>query len=459
MIRKGGHRFSETIMLKQKIRARCRFNQNASRSNGYARRAVAAGLAFLIVAIAIGWSNVGRAESPSPVSTGFSREGLERVGNYIRNEIATGKIPGAILLIQQRARPVYFENFGVRDVETKHPMTADTIFRLYSMSKPVTSVAAMMLVDDGKLSLDDPVSKYIPAFADVMVGVERPDESGKPSLVLEPVNRPITIEDLLQHTSGITYGFYGDSAARKRYANSDLLEGDFDNALFAQRIAKLPLAEQPGTLWDYGHSTDVLGRVIEVASGQSLFEFEKQRLLDPLGMTETAFYVADAAKQPRIAQPMPDDRFKGPLAGIKDPMLPTRWESGGAGMVGTIGDYARFAQMLLNGGILDGRRYLKPETVALMTSDHIGPETKIARDYFYFPGANSGFGLGFAVRTAPPTNTAWPTGEYRWDGVAGTFFFIDPPDDMFAICMMQTRSQRGRIQTELKTLIYEALRQ
>ncbi len=237
-----------------------------------------------------------------------------------------------------------------------------------------------------------------------------------------------------------------------------MLEGDFDNALFAQRIAKLPLAEQPGTLWDYGHSTDVLGRVIEVVSGQSLFGFEKQRLLDPLGMTETAFYVADAAKQPRIAQPMPDDRFKGPLAGIKDPMLPTRWESGGAGMVGTIGDYARFTQMLLNGGILDGRRYLRPETIALMTSDHIGPETKIARDYFYFPGANSGFGLGFAVRTAPPTNTAWPTGEYRWDGVAGTFFFIDPQDDMFAICMMQTRSQRGRIQTELKTLIYEALR-
>jgi CubicO group peptidase (beta-lactamase class C family) len=336
-------------------------------------------------------------------------------------------------------------------------MTADTIFRLYSMSKPITSVAAMMLVEEGKLSLDDPVSKYIPAFADVKVGVEKRDEHEKPSLVLEPVNRPITIEDLLRHTSGLTYGFYGDGAVRKLYAQADLFNGDVDNAEFAERLAALPLAEQPGTLWDYGHSTDVLGRVIEVVSGQQLFQFEKQRLLDPLGMTETAFYVADAAKRPRIAEPMPDDRFISPVAGIRDPMSPRRWESGGAGMVGTIGDYARFAQMLLNGGRFDGRRYLKSETTALMTSDHIGPETKIARDYLYFPGASSGFGLGFAVRTVPPPNTSWPTGEYRWDGIAGTFFFIDPKDDMFVIFMVQTPSQRGRIQLALKTLIYEAL--
>ncbi|MDB5608356.1 MAG: serine hydrolase [Bradyrhizobium sp.] len=427
------------------------------RTDGSTRRGnVAAVLALLIVAAAFGRSNTGRAETPLSVPSGFSRAKLERVGDYIRNEIGTGKIPGAILLIQQHGHPVYFENFGVRDIATKLPMTPDTIFRLYSMSKPITSVAAMMLVEDGKLSLADPVSKYIPDFANVKVGVEKPDENGKPALALEPVNRPITIEDLLRHTSGLTYGFYGDSAVRKLYANSDLFEGDFDNATFAERIAKLPLAEQPGTLWDYGHSTDVLGRVIEVVSGQSLLQFEKPRLLDPLGMTETAFYVADETKRPLIAEPMPDDRFTSPVAGIRDPMLPRRWESGGAGMVGTIGDYARFAQMLLNGGTLDGRRYLKPETVALMTSDHIGPETKIARDYFYFPGDDSGFGLGFAVRTSQPPNTSLPLGEYRWDGVAGTFFFVDPKDDMFTICMMQSPSQRGRIQTELKTLIYEA---
>ena len=208
----------------------------------------------------------------------------------IRNEIATGKIPGAIVLIQQHGHPVYFESFGVRDVESRRPMTPDTIFRLYSMSKPITSVAAMMLVEDGKLALDDPVAKYIPAFADVKVGVESRTKAASRALVLEPLKRPITIEDLLRHTSGITYGFYGDSAVRKLYANADLFEGDFDNAQFAERLAKLPLAEQPGTLWDYGHSTDVLGRVIEVVSGQSLFQFEKERLLDPLGMSETAFY-------------------------------------------------------------------------------------------------------------------------------------------------------------------------
>jgi CubicO group peptidase (beta-lactamase class C family) len=416
---------------------------------------VASALALLLAADVAGWPAAGNAESPLAASSRFSPDKLRRVGDYIRNEIATGKIPGAIMLIQQHGQPVYFENFGVRDVATRLPMTADTIFRLYSMSKPITSVAAMMLVEEGRLSLGDPVSKYILAFADVKVGVEKPGEH--PALVLEPLSRPITIEDLLRHTSGLTYGFYGDGAVRKLYAQADLFNGDLDNAEFAERIAKLPLAEQPGTLWDYGHSTDVLGRVIEIASGKSLFQFEKERLLDPLGMTETSFYVTDEAKRPRIAEPMPDDRLISALSPISDPMRPRRWESGGAGMVGTTTDYARFAQMLLNGGTLEGRRYLKPETIALMASDHIGPETKIARDYSYFPGATSGFGLGFAVRTSMPPNTAWPLGEYRWDGVAGTFFFIDPKDDMFAIFMVQTPSQRGRIQLALKTLIYHAL--
>jgi CubicO group peptidase (beta-lactamase class C family) len=417
------------------------------------RRRGAATLALLLLAIGAGWSGAGNAEAQPPVQAAFSPEKLQHVGDYIRNEISTGKIPGAVILIQQHARPVYFESFGLRDVESRRPMTADTIFRLYSMSKAITSVAAMMLFDDGKLRLDDPVAKYIPEFANVKVGVEKPD--GK--LELEPLNRPITIEDLLRHTSGITYGFYGDSAVRKLYANSGLFDGDFDNAAFAGRLAKLPLAEQPGTRWDYGHSTDVLGRVIEMVSGQSLFQFEKERLLGPLGMNETAFFVADAAQRRRIAEPLPDDRFERPIAGIKDPTLPRRWESGGAGMVGTIGDYARFLQMLLNGGTVDGRQYLKPGTIALMTSDHIGPETKIARDEFFFPGETSGFGLGFAVRTAVPANTAWPLGEYRWDGVGGTFFFVDPKDDMFTILMMQSPSQRVRIETELKALVYQSL--
>jgi CubicO group peptidase (beta-lactamase class C family) len=396
-----------------------------------------------------------RAEALRAITSGVAQEKLKRVGDYFRNEVATGKIPGAVVLIQQHGKPVFFESFGLRDVATKAPMTEDTIFRLYSMSKPVTSVAAMMLVDDGKLALDDPLAKYIPAFGDVKVAVETRGEDGKPALTTEPLKRPITIEDLLRHSSGITYGFYGDDAVRRLYDKSDLFAGDVDNAQFVERLAKLPLAEQPGTRWDYGHSTDVLGRVIEVVSGRSLFAFENERLLDPLGMRDTAFHLIDNAQRGRVAEPLAADRFTRPVAGLTDPILPRRWESGGTGMIGTIGDYARFAQMLLNGGVLDGKRYLKPETVAQMTSDHIGAGTNIARDSLYFPGSDSGFGLGFAVRTRaePPLSP----GEYRWDGVGGTFFFISPRDDMFAIVMMQAPSQRGRIQMDVKKLIYEAL--
>jgi CubicO group peptidase (beta-lactamase class C family) len=422
---------------------------------GVARFYAAAALAFILVALAPG---IGRAEQPLPVTPGLSSEDRARVRSYMQQEVTAGKIPGAVLLIQQHGRPVLFESYGVRDTDSQRPMTSDTIFRFYSMSKAITSVAAMMLVDDGKLSLDDPLSKYIPAFANVKVGVERREDNGNTALLYEPLARPITIEDLLRHTSGLTYGFYGDRPVQKIYAASDLFEGDFDNALFAERIAKLPLAEQPGTQWDYGHSTDILGRVVEVVSGRSLFQFEKERLLDPLGMSEMAFYLADDTKRSRVAEPLPADRFKGPVAGINDPILPRRWESGGAGMIGTIGDYARFSQMLLNGGTLDGRRYLKSETVALMTSDRIGPETKIARDQFYFPGENTGFGLGFAVRTSVPAQTpSWPTGEYRWGGAGGAFFFIDPKHNMFTICMMQAPSQSERIRIELKNLIYGAL--
>ena len=306
-----------------------------------------------------------------------------------------------------------------------------------------------------KLSLDDPVGKFSPAFADVKVGVEKPHKTGKPALTLEPLERPITILDLLRHTSGLTYGFYGESAVGKLYSKADLYTGDFDNAKFVARLAKLPLAEQPGTLWDYGHSTDVLGRVIEVVSGQSLFQFEKERLLDPLGMTHTAFYVPDEAKRESIAQFMPKEGWK-PFVGIMEPMERTRWESGGAGLMGTVGDYARFAQMLLNGGTLDGRRYLKLETVARMTSDHIGPGNGITHTHLYFLGTQSGYGLGFAVLTAEPRNKPWPSGEYGWAGAAGTFFFVDPKDDLFVLCMMQTHLHRGRIEEELARLVYEA---
>ncbi len=411
---------------------------------------IAAALVLLCFAVGLDTS---RAEGPASDATHFAAKGLDRVRDYLRSEVTTGKIPGAVLLIQQHGQGVLFESFGVRNPDSQTPMTKDAIFRLYSMSKPITSVAALMLIDDGKISLDDPLSKFIPAFADTRVAVAH-DGNGKVVLAGEPLVRPIRILDLFRQTSGITYGFYGEGPVRRLYAASGLFDGDFDNAQFAERVAKLPLAEQPGTLWDYGHSTDILGRVIEVVAGKSLYQFEKERLLDPLGMTDTAFYV-DEEKLGRVVEPLPWDRFKAPIAGLDDPIRRRRWESGGAGMTGTITDYARFAQMLLGGGTLDGRQYLTPETGKLMASDQLGPTAKVAHDQYYFPGSDSSFGLGFAVRTV--ANPPLPVGEYRWDGVGGTFFFVDPKDDLFAICMMQAPSQRDRIQAELKRLIYQAL--
>jgi CubicO group peptidase (beta-lactamase class C family) len=397
------------------------------------------------------------AETPHPESS-WSQPKLDHISAYIENEVQSARIPGAILLIQQHGKPVYFKCFGVRDIISRHPMTPDTIFRLYSMSKPITSVAAMMLVERGKLKLTDPLSKYIPSFKKTRVGYDSTEGNGQPALRLEPVKRPITIRDLLLHTSGITYGFYGgNEPVRERYRQLDLYDEDWNNKEFADRVAELPLAEQPGTLWDYGHSTDVLGRVIEVVSGQSLYHFEKKNLLDPLGMTDTSFYVTDKSKLSRIAQPMPDDRVIGPYIPVTIPTKPRRWESGGGGMVGTVGDYARFAQMLLNGGTFEGRRYLRATTVAEMTTDHIGPGSGIARDYYYFPGEGFGFGYGFAVRTKLLADTPGPLGEFRWDGVGGTFFWVDPKDDMLVVFMAQTPMQRGRIQRELRALIYGAL--
>ena len=411
--------------------------------------------AVLVISLAAGWAGELRAESRAPAAATISPEGLKRLADMIRSEIAAQKIPGGVLLIQQHGKPVIFESFGVRDPDTGEAMTPDSLFQIYSMSKAVTSVAVMMLVDDGKISLDDSVSKYIHSFENTKVGVDLSDEAGKYPLKLEPLKRPITIRDLLRHTSGISYGFFGETQVQKIYANPLLFAGDYDNAEFADRIAVLPLADQPATRWNYGHSTDVLGRVVEVVSGQTLYQFEKQRLFDPLGMTDTAYYVPDESKWARIANGFLVDRFR--VAGIKDPRLPRRWESGGAGLVSTIHDYARFLQMLLNGGELDGKRYLKRETVALMTSDQIGPETGIIHDPFYFPGPTSGFGLGFAVRTSPPPNTNWPLGEYRWDAAGGSFYFVDPVDDMFGIFMVMAPTQGGRIQLNLKSMIYEAM--
>src|SRR6202795_595934 len=242
-----------------------------------------------------------------PAGAHFSPQKLDTIGEFFRNEVTTGKISGAILLIQQHGKPIYHESFGVQDVVSKAPITDQTIFRLFSMTKAITSVVAMTLVDEGKLPLEDPVAKYIPSFANVKVGVEKKADDGTKTLELVPPVRPPTILDLMRQTSGITYGFYGDSLVRKAYAASNLYGGDFDLAEFAERIARLPLQNQPGALWQYGHSTDVMARIMEIVSGKSLFQVEKEKLLDPIGMKDTGFFVTDPEKQKLLAQPVPND--------------------------------------------------------------------------------------------------------------------------------------------------------
>ena len=394
--------------------------------------------------------------SVKPEQVGLSSEQLGRLMTTLRVDSEKGQIPGAVLLIARQGKIALFESVGILDPATKAPMTKDAIFRIYSMSKPITSVAIMMLVEEGKLALGDPVAKYLPQFAEVKVGVEKPGADGKPTLELVAPRRPMTVQDLLRHTSGLTYGIFGNTLVKKQYLEAKLFSDDPTNADFVDRIVKLPLANHPGTMWDYSHSTDVLGRVVEVVSKKSLYEFEKERILDPLGMKDTAFDVTDKAKQARIAEPFPNDVTIGTDTTFFDPRVPQRWQSGGGGMVGTVMDYARFCQMLLNGGTLDGKRILGPKTVAYMTADHL--DGSVAPGPLYLPGVGFGFGLGFAVRReAGVANVQGSTGEFNWGGAGGTFFWVDPKEDLFVVYAMQSPKQRVYYRPVLKNMIYSAV--
>ena len=386
-----------------------------------------------------------------------SVDGLKRITEFFDNEIATGKLPGAVVLIQQHGKPVYLKCLGVRDIATNLPMTPDTIFALHSMTKPITSVAAMMLVDAGKLALSDPASKYIPGFAEVKVGVSSVAADGTRVLKLVPVDRPVTIADLLRHTSGITYDYIGGKLIDRAYSESGLFDGQFDNKVFAERISRLPLARQPGMLWRYGHSTDVIGRIIEIVSGQSLYQFEKQHIFDPLGMTSTKFVLDSADERARMAEPLPNDTIL--KAAEADRRAHPEWESGGGGLVSTLNDYARFAQMILNRGQFGRKRYLSMRAFTSMTTDHIGPGSGVARDYYYFPGDGFGYGYGLAVRTDPGNAKPPPPGsigELKWDSGSGTYFGVDPKLDVVYILLEQTQNERGRITPAFKKLVYDA---
>jgi CubicO group peptidase (beta-lactamase class C family) len=410
-------------------------------------------LALFVALPSIG-QNLPRAK---PAEVGLSSERLDRIMEVLTEDSKKGTVPGAVLLVARHGKIAYYQATGLLDPTTKAPMTPEAIFRIYSMSKAVTSVSAMMLFEEGKFTLAEPLAKYLPQFARLKVGVEKADPAGgKPTLELAPAKRPITIQDLLRHTSGITYGFFGDTLAKKAYVAAGLFKGDYTNAEFADKIAQLPLSYEPGTTWDYSHSTDILGRLVEVVSGMSLYQFEKQRLLDPLGMKDTGFYVTDQAKHARIAEPYPNDRAIGIDAAFNDPRVAGKWESGGGGMVSTATDYARFLQMLLNGGTLDGKRYLSPKTVAFMTSDQLGPG--IVPGPYYLPGPGYSFGLGFAVRlTAGVAPDAGSVGDYTWNGVGGTHFWVDPKEDLLVVFMIQSPRQRQHYMSVIRDMVYASI--
>ena len=395
--------------------------------------------------------------SVKPEQVGLSSERLQRITDTLKADVEKRIIPGAVVLVARHGKVAFFETVGVLDPATKAPMSKDAIFRIYSMSKPITSVAAMTLWEDGKFNLSEPVSKYIPQMGGLKVGVEKPDPSGgKPTLELVPTKRDMSIQDLFRHTSGLTYGFFGNTQVKKMYVDGKVWNDYPSNAELVDRLAKLPLAYQPGTTWDYSHSTDVLGRLVEVISRQSLYQFEKERLLDPLGMKDTSFYVTDKSKQGRIADAFPNDRNFGIDADFNDPRVEQKWESGGGGMVSTAMDYARFLQMLLNGGTLEGKRILGPKTIAYMTADHLG--TAIDAGPLYLPGPGFGFGLGFAVRKdAGVSPFAGTVGEYNWGGAGGTYFWVDPKEDMFVVFMMQSPKHRVPYRYLLKDMVYAAV--
>ena len=390
-----------------------------------------------------------------PQRVGLSAERLERIAPAVGKDIAAGVIPGAVMLVARHGRLAYFEAFGMRDKARNAPMARDAIFRLGSMTKPITIAAAMMLVEDGRLSLGDPISKYLPQFAHMQVGIEPENPAtGQASLRLVPAEREIRVEDLMRHTSGFTYEALGTGPkVKEMYRDAGIGAREETTTDMAEKLARLPLMHQPGTVWEYGRSIDVLGCILELLSGMPLSEFLAKRVFGPLRMPDTGFWVPPE-KHDRIADVLPAPPEGRRL--LLDVSKPPTFESGGGGLVSTAADYARFLQMLLNGGELDGARLLGRKSVELMTSNRLGPEIN-KQGWSYYPGPGYGFGLGFAVRlargVAPQVGSP---GDYFVEGLYGTFAFADPQEQLLAVFMIQ--SQQWRYYRPLvKALVLQSL--
>jgi CubicO group peptidase (beta-lactamase class C family) len=380
-----------------------------------------------------------------------------------QSEVDSEKIPGAVVLILRNGKVAYSGAFGYQDREKQVLMKGDAIFRIASMTKPLVSVAVMMLVEEGKLQLVSPVSAFLPEFKGVKVGVEKVnDGAGKPELVLEPPRREMTIHDLLRHTSGLTYGQFGDSLVKQEYRSANIGAPGENLAVVISKLSQLPLAYQPGTTFEYSMSTDVLGRVVEVVSGMELDRFIAERITKPLGMSDTGFYLS-AEQISRAAEPQVD-AATGKRPPMRDVSVRPSWMSGGGGMVSTAPDYARFCLMLLNGGEFEGAHFLSPRTVAYMTSDHLPPGTAISQAVQGFgslipsPALGQGFGLGFAVRTDVGRNPMpGSVGEFYWTGASGTTFWVDPKESLIAVMMVQVPINQGAYYRSLiRNMVYQA---
>jgi len=400
---------------------------------------------FLILITSIA-SAQGIPQAANPKEVGLSKERLQRISVWIQGEVDKGIVPGAVVMVLRKGKIAYYEAFGYRDKEKKIPMTRDSVFRVASMTKPFTSLAIMMLAEEGKIQLPVPVSQYLPEFKDLKVGVEKKDPAtDKTELVLEAPAREMMVLDLLRHTSGLTYGFTGKSMVRDRYNEAKVTDRDQTNAELVTKLSKLPLQYHPGTTWDYSHSTDVLARIVEVISGVEFDTFIAERIAKPLKLTDTGFWVEGAERQARVAEPQINPATgQRPL--LFDVTKRPKWFSGGGGLVSTARDYARLCLMFLNEGTLDGVRLVSRKTVEQMTANHIPPGYKHAypvqtQIVSQIPSLETGqgFGLGFAINCEPGLSPLpGSKGDYYWNGIFGTSFWIDPKEQLIAIMMNQT---------------------
>ncbi|HEX4943204.1 MAG TPA: serine hydrolase domain-containing protein [Usitatibacteraceae bacterium] len=401
-----------------------------------------------------------------PEAVGMSSQKLALIGEAMRKEVADGSFRGAVVMVARKGKLVYHEAFGMQTPTTK--MSEGSIFRIYSMTKPLVSVAAMMLVEEGKVQLTDPVGKYLAGFDKLQVSVAGKDASGNVAYTLAAADRPMTVQDLLRHTAGLAYGEITTNAPVKEgLEKAGVYRKDLDYeargvtpAEQVERMATVPLAFQPGTTWHYSLGVDILGRVVEAASGMRLADFLEARLFKPLKMVDSGFWVPPA-KMPRLAETLEKDRFANRGFPLIDVSSVPKNDSGGAGGVSTASDYLRFSQMLMNGGVLEGARVLSPTTVRLMTSDHLGSfiATPVQPGELLLGTKGYTFGLGFTVRQGDGVaGVAGSAGEFMWAGYAGTFFWVDPREQVTAVLMTQAASpNRAYFRRMIKNLVYQAI--